>query len=190
MEDARMKIKRKIPRRGGLAALGACCALLGLSAIALAAQPPKPAKAFTTKAGRRGKLSLTLVTSADGKKIEEGEAAIGSQFALSGGSVSCPKAKKEKGFHETPFALFGFPRTTLKPTGGKYGFSARVVQREATVLGSTAKSFTLKVKVAGTVVNPTTIKGTVSAKGGRCTTKKPLPYVAKVNPKVPVAPGK
>ena len=186
-----MKISRKPALRGGLTALCVCCALFGVSAIAFAAaQLPKSAKAFSTKPGRKTKLSLTLVTSSDGRMIEEGAAALGSQFALSGGVVRCPKAKKAQGFHEVPFAPFGFPHTTLKLTNGKYGFSARVVQPGATVIGSTAKPFTLKMKIAGTVVNPTTITGTLSARGGKCTTKKPLAYVAKLNPKDPVAPGK
>ncbi len=186
-----MKIMSWLIRRGGLVALGACCVLLGLSALALAAaQLPKPAKAFTTKSGLKGKLSLTLVTSTDGKSIEEGDAALGSQFALSGGVIHCPKAKRAPGSHEAPFAIFGFPRTALKLGKGKYGFSAHVVQHEASLLGGTAKPFTLKVQITGTVVNPTTINGTLSAKGGKCTTKKPLAYVAKVNPKIPVAPSK
>lgn len=168
----------------------AALATLALAGVALAATLPKGGKAFTTPSTKhRAKLSLTLVTSADGRSIEEGAAAIGSQYALSGGSISCPKAKKQPGFHETPFALFGFPATALKLKGGSYGFAAHVTQTEASILGSTAKPFTLKVKIVGTVVNATTIEGTLSAKGGRCTTAKPLAFKLKTNPKVPVAPG-
>lgn len=181
--------RSKRVRVGGILTLVACGTLLALAAVAVAAALPKSGAAFTTPAGRGHKLSLTLVTSADGRSIEEGGAALGSQFALSGGSIRCPKAKKAAGFHEVPFALFGFPKTALKPMHGAYGFTVHVVEPEASVLGSAAKRFTLKLKITGTVVDAGMIKGTIVARGGKCTTKKPLAYTAKVNPKVPVAPG-
>ncbi|MBS1888117.1 MAG: hypothetical protein JSU06_13110 [Actinobacteria bacterium] len=165
-------------------------AALALAAVAVAATLPTGGKAFTTPPTKhRAKFSLTLVTSPDGRSIEEGGAAIGSQYAISGGSIECPKAKKQPGFHETPFLIFGFPATALTMKGGTYGFTAHLTQRETNILGSTAKAFTLKVKITGTVVGATTIEGTVSAKGGSCTTKTPLAFKLKPNPKVPVAPG-
>jgi hypothetical protein len=171
-------------------ALGVGALSLLLAAVALAGAPlPKSGKAYTTPNGKH-KVGLTLVTGASPKTIEPGSAALGSQFAMSGGSVQCPKAKKGPGFHGAPFAIFGFPGAKLKLSNGKYGFSKTIKQRETTPLGSSGvKPFTLKVKIAGTVLSPTKIAGTVTAKGGPCTTKKPLKYTTKLNPKVPVAPG-
>jgi hypothetical protein len=162
-----------------------------LAAVALAAAPlPKPASAFSTGGFKHG-VSLTLVSSVDGKKIEAGGAALGSQFALSGGAVQCPKAKKSKGFHEVPFAIFGFPGAKLKLSHGTYGFSKSITEREAVPLGSEGvKPFTLKVKIAATVTGPTAIAGTVKASGGPCKSKKPIAFKAKLDPKLPVAPGK
>lgn len=159
-----------------------------LVGVALAAPLPQGAKAFST-GGRKHGLSLTLVTSVSGKSIEPGEAALGSQFALSGGAVECHKAKKNHGFHETPFALFGFPGAKLKLTHGKYGFS-KATKSETSALGSSAKPFKLTVTIAGVVASPTSIKGTVKVKGGPCTSKKPLKFNAKLDNKIPVAPGK
>ena len=164
---------------------------LFLAGVALASAPlPQAAKAYST-GGIRGSVSVTLVTSASGKAIEPGAAALGSQFALSGGSVLCKKAKKGPGFHETPFAIFGFPGATLKLSHGKYGFSKSVTMPKTVPLGSSSSSkpFTLKVKIKGTVTSPTAITGTVKPKGGPCTSKKPLKFTAKLDPKIPVAPG-
>ncbi len=161
-----------------------------LVGVALAAPLPQGAKAFSTGATKhRSALSLTLVTSASGKSIEAGEAALGSQYALSGGSVLCPKAKKNHGFHETPFAIFGFPGAKLKLIHGKYGFS-KTTKSVTYALGSPVKPFKLKVSIAGAVASPTSIVGTVKAKGGPCTSKKPLKFNAKLDNKIPVAPGK
>jgi len=160
-----------------------------LCGIALAAPLPQGGKAYTAGTVKHG-VSLTLVTSASGTAIEPGSAALGSQFALSGGAVLCRKAKKSHGFHEKPFAIFGFPGATLKLSHGTYGFSATVKAPHTIPLGSTAKPFKLKVKIVGQVASPTSIKGTVKAKGGPCTTKKALKFNATVNSSVPVAPGK
>ncbi|MGA8746158.1 MAG: hypothetical protein WB507_09870 [Solirubrobacterales bacterium] len=162
--------------------------IVALACVALAASLPQGAKAYST-GGRKHGLSLTLVTSASGKSIEAGEAALGSQYALSGGSVECHKAKKNHGFHGTPFALFGFPGAKLKLTQGKYGFS-KTAKSVTYALGSPAKPFKLKVTIAGAVASPTSIKGTVKATGGPCTSKRPLKFNAKLDNKIPVAPGR
>lgn len=161
-----------------------------LAAGALAAAPlPKPASAFSTGGLKHG-VSLTLVSSADGKKIEAGGAALGSQFALSGGTIQCPKARHSATFHGTPFALFGFPGVTLKLSHGKYGFSKSFTEHGVVPLGSEGvKPFTLKVKIAATVTGPTAIAGTVKASGGPCKSKKPIVFKAKLDPKLPVATG-
>lgn len=158
--------------------------------VVLAAAPlPKPATAYSTGGSKHG-VSVTLVTSASGPAIEAGSAALGSQYALSGGSVKCRKAKRNQGFHEAPFAPFGFPGATLKLSKGSYGFSKTVKVPDAYALGSSAKPFKLKIKIHGTVVSATSITGTVKAKGGPCTSKKPLKFNAKADSKISVAPGK
>ncbi|HEY5053938.1 MAG TPA: hypothetical protein VII45_11075 [Solirubrobacterales bacterium] len=173
----------------GAAAIAAVAVLVSV-AVALAAPPlPTPERAFQTPAGVHRTLTLTLVSGATGKTIEEGAAALGSEFALSGGVIHCPKAKRAAGFHGAPFAAFGFPRTPLKLSHGSYGFSTHVTQRRESLVGSTAPSFTLKLKITGAVVNPTTIEGTIRAKGGKCTIGKPLSYTAKLNPQDQVAPN-
>lgn len=170
-------------------AAGACLLLLCAAASAAGPALPKPASAYSTEGNVHG-VSLTLVTSASsGKTIEPGAAAAGSQFALSGGAVNCTKAKKGPGFHGVPFAVFGFPKTTLKLSKGKYGFSKTVTQKNTVPLGSTNAPFTLRLKITGTVTSQALITGTISAKGGPCTTKKPVKYKAKLDPQLPVAPG-
>lgn len=160
-----------------------------LVSVAQAAAPSlEPGKAYSTGGTEHG-VSITLVTSVrTPNRIEEGEAAAGSQYALSEGSILCPKAKKNPGLKGVPFALFGFPGTTLHLKNGAYGFSTRIRAAKTTPLGSSVKPFTLKVKVTGTVTSATEIAGTISVSGGPCKTKKPVPYSAKLDPKLPVAP--
>ncbi len=173
-----------------LSILAAVVALLCLVTAATAAAPPLPktAKAYSTGGLVHG-VSLTLVTSATNpKRIEKGEAAVGSQYAMSGGGVQCPKAKKGEGSHEVPFAVFGFPGATLKMVKGAYGFSKTTKERTS-ALGSPVAEFKLKVKIVGKVTSPTSIRGTVKVTGGPCTRKKPVSFKAKLDPKLPVAPG-
>jgi hypothetical protein len=170
--------------------LVASVALLCLATAATAAAPPLPrtAKAYSTGGYTHG-VSLTLVTGAtNSKEIEKGSAAVGSQFAMSGGAVQCPKEKKGEGFHEVPFAFFGFPGATLNLVNGAYGFS-KTIKEKTSALGGAGNPFTLKVKIVGKVASPTSIKGTVQTKGGPCTMKKPVGFTAKLDPKLPVAPG-
>jgi hypothetical protein len=185
-------------RAGGLATVRRLLKISGvlvLTALALsvaaaeaAAPSLKPGKAYSTGTGKHA-VSITLATSVrTPNRIEEGEAAAGSQYALSEGSVQCPRAKRNPGFKGAPFALFGMPGTTLRLQGGAYSFSAKVRAPNTTPLGAAVKPFTLKVKVTGTVVSATKISGTISAGGGPCRTKKPVPYIAMLDPKLPVAP--
>lgn len=169
--------------------VGLVSVLVCVPASAAAPALPKAASAYSTEGEAHG-VSITFVTAASsGKKIEKGEAALGSQFALSGGAIQCPKAKKNPGFHEIPFAPFGLPAITLKISSGKYGFSKTIKQKETFAAGSTAKPFTMKFKVTGAVVSTGLITGTIKASGGPCTMKKPASYRAKLDPKLPVAPG-
>jgi hypothetical protein len=179
--------------RRRLAVIGALVliALALLAATVEAAAPSlKPGKAYAT-GGTIGQsvAGLTLVTSVQTpNRIEEGDAAIGSQYALSEGSLLCPKAKRNPGLKGKPFALFGMPGTTLHLKNGAYSFTAKIRQPNTTLLGSPAASFTLGVTVTGTVVSPAKVTGTITASGGPCKTKKPIPYTAKLDPKLPVAP--
>lgn len=160
-----------------------------LVSVAQAAAPSlKPGKAYSTGGTEHG-VSITFVTSVrTANRIEEGEAAAGSQYALSEGSILCPKAKRNPGFKGAPFALFGVPGTKLHLKGGAYGFSTVAREANTTPLGSSVKPFTLKVKITGTVKSASEIIGTISASGGPCKTGKPAPYTAKLDPKLPVAP--
>ncbi len=173
---------------GWAAPAAAILALVPVVAAPAASPLPKGGAAYSTGAGKH-QVSLTFVTSVrDPKQILEGAAALGSQYAMSGGSLQCPKAKKSKGSHGTPFVPFGFPGAELKPVNGAYGFAKTDKEPMTSALGSSAKPFTLKVKITGSVVTPTKIVGTVKASGGPCKTKKPLKYTAKLDPKLPVAP--
>lgn len=163
-------------------------AALSVTAAEAAAPSLKGGKAYSTGGFKHG-VSITFVTSVrTPNRIEEGQAAAGSQFALSEGAVLCPKAKRNPGFKEVPFAIFGFPGTTLKMKSGAYGFAVKERVPNTTPLGGAVPPFTLKVKVTGTVVTPTKITGTITASGGPCKTKKPAPYTAVLDPKLPVAP--
>lgn len=177
-------------RQAVIATVATSLLAVPLAGVALGAAPlPQTAKAYSTGGSKHG-VSLTLITSAsDPKAIEPGEAVLASQYAQSGGAVLCKKAKKSPGFHETPFAVFGFPGAELKLVNGKYSFSKTYKTSDASVLGSSAKPFKLKVKIVGTVVSPTSIAGTVKPTGGPCTSKKPLKFTAKLDSKIPVAPG-
>ncbi len=146
-------------------------------------------KAYATGPATKSGVSVTFVTSVrTPNRIEEGDGAAGSQYAMSEGSVLCPKAKRNEGFTETPFAIFGFPGTTLHLKNGAYSFKATSRTPKTTPLGGDVPPFTLKVKITGTVVSPSKITGTISASGGPCKTKKPVPYTAKLDPKLPIAP--
>lgn len=173
-----------------IATVAAASLVVLVAGVAFASAPlPHTGKAYTTVSNKSG-VGITLVTSASNPRvIQPGAAALGSQFALSGGSVLCHKAKKNPGFHGTPFALFGFPGAKLTLSHGKYGFSKSVTVRNTVPLGSSVKAFTLKLTIKGTVASANLITGAVKSTGGSCTSKKPLKYKAKLNDKIPVAPG-
>ena len=78
---------------------------------------------------------------------------------------------------------------TLKLSHDKYRFSVSKTVKKGYVTGSPAKPFKLTLKVTGAVTSSTTITGTVSLRGGRCTSKRPIPYTAKLDNKIPVSPG-
>jgi hypothetical protein len=175
---------------------GVAAALVALVAasVALASSPPlpHPAKGYTTGALKKS-LSLIYIISADAKRIVAGPAhpPLGSQFAISDGSVACPKAKRAPGFSKklSVIAFFGLPGATFKLSHGKYGFSASRTIGKQTLLGSNAKAFKLELKFTGTVTSPTAITGKLTVRGGPCTRHRPIAYTAKLNNKILVAPG-
>lgn len=171
-------------------------AVLGAGAALASAPLLHTGKAYDTShvKGLKHGLALTyLVSASNPKRLLAGPnpPPLGSQFAVSVGGVSCPKAKRNPGLPKADhvFAEFGFPGANLKLSHGRYGFSvSRTVAREF-VFGSTAKPFRLKVKITGTVVSPTAIAGKLTVEGGPCTVKGPIAYTAKLDSKAPVAPG-
>ncbi len=179
-----------INRPLGTAVIAIAVSLALAIAPAASAAPalPRSASVYSTGGYKHG-LSLTLVISPSGRAIEQGGAALGSQFALSEGALQCPKARKNHGFREVPFTIFGFPGAVLRLSHGHYGFSKAEAISDTTPLGSSVKSFTLKLKIAGTVTSSAAIVGRVTAKGGPCTSRGSLRFKATLQPKEPVAPG-
>ena len=174
------------------AAVGTALAVSVAGGVALAAAPlPITHSAYESGGNQRGGITY-VISATNPKVVVAGAAAVGSQYALSGGSVLCPKAKRNPGFTGKPFAVFGFPAATFKLSHGRYTLTREFTQRHVVPLGSaSAKSpFTLKLKITATVVNSTTITGTIKATGGSCTTAKAIKYTAKLNKSLPVAPGK
>jgi hypothetical protein len=175
-------------------ALGALLITAVTAAVALAsASLPHTAKAYDT--GRKAKrVSLTLVISASNpKQILAGPTPppVGSQFALSVGSIQCPHVTRNPGLprSSSPFMLIAFPGATLRLSHGSYGFSKSSTVRRQVITGSPTKPFELKLKFTGSVVGATKITGTIAAHGGPCSPKGELAYTATLDPKLPVAPG-
>ncbi|HTU28077.1 MAG TPA: hypothetical protein VMF07_01765 [Solirubrobacteraceae bacterium] len=160
--------------------------------VALAASAPLPLrnKVYNRAATAGSKqLGLTLIVSRTrATRLVAGPLSppLGSQYALSTGALPCPSATHNPGLAkgETPFALFGFPGATLRLRDGKYQFSVKRTKTGQAILGSPAKPFRLTVRLTGTVINPRTIEGTLSAVGGPCTTRKPLQWKVTLNRKL------
>jgi hypothetical protein len=183
---------------GRATAAGGLIAVLA-TGVALASAPVlqtgKAYESFTKKGLGRG-LSLSFVVSASNPKRliagSKGPPPLGTEFAESSFFVPCPKIKRNPPpfpKDEVPFAGFGFPGATLKLSHEKYRFSVSKTMKKEFVTGSPAKPFKLTLKVTGAVTSSTTITGTVSLRGGRCTSKRPIPYTAKLDNKIPVSPG-
>lgn len=173
--------------KGTLRALligGSATLLLAPAALAASAALPQPAKDFSS-GGYHNHVSLSLVTSVDGKRIQPGGAPLGANFAVGGIYVQCPSAPKIG--VTTPFAAVPFPGLALRRSHGHYGFSRTF--SDAVELGATSKivKTTLKVTFIGSVASPTLITGTVKITGRPCQTT--AHYSAKVNNSIPVAPG-
>lgn len=177
--------------RSALAA--AICTVLVVAGVALAAAVlPQPGKAYDVGRPVAKGANLTLIVSVHNpRQLLAGplNPPIGSQYALSTGTVPCRRAKRSSTLprSETPFALFAFPGATLRLSHGRYRFSVTATAHHVSILGSAAKPITLRVAVTGVVRNATTIAGTITPRGGPCTSR-PVPYVAKLNPRDRVAP--
>jgi hypothetical protein len=173
----------------GIAALAGAGIALGSSAPL-----PKAGSAYVVRGGKLAKtFTLTLVVShASARRIDAGPAVppIGSQFALSVGSVKCPRAKRNPGLAkgEAPFGLFSFPGARLKLRHGRYSFSVTAKVAKESLLGSPVAPFKLTVKLTGTVTSTNAIKGRVKVKGGPCTVAKPFGYRAVYDKSEPVSP--
>lgn len=162
------------------------------TAVALAAAPlPHAEKAYTTFAGFPNKsgIGMILIMSSSPKRIQRGGELAKAVSVISSGSYKCPNAKKSAGSTKTPTVSFGFPGATLKLSKGAYGFSVKETQPKTTLTGSSEKPFTLKVAITGKVSSSTLITGTIALSGGKCTTKTPIKYSAKLDSAVPVPPG-
>ncbi len=184
----------RTPRRAVLAAPFAALAVTGIAAAAGAAPLPRTGKVYAETGGFGTHNSLVLIVSASNpRSLVAGPAVtpLGSQYAVSIGALLCARATRSttlaKG--EKPFALFSFPGATLKLTDGHYGFSATKTDPRQQLLGSPVKPFTLKLTFTGTVTSATTITGTLAARGGPCTTARPVAWTAPLDPKEVAAPG-
>jgi hypothetical protein len=180
-----------LKRRWALVVSVALVLATGGVAVASASAPlPLRNKAYNRVAPAGGKqVGLTLIVSrSNARRLVTGPLSppLGSEFAVSAGTLPCPKAPRNPSLAkgETPFALFGFPGATLRLRHGHYGFSVKRTHSTQQLLGSPAKPFKLTVKLTGTVLNSKTIEGTISAVGGPCTTRKPLPWRVTLNRKL------
>lgn len=177
-----------------IGAMAAAVSLV-LAGVALAASSPlHRGKVYGTGGGITSRFTLTLITSStNAGRLVAGPAQppVGSQFALSTGSVRCPNAPRNPGLAKgnTPFALFGFPGARLKLIHGKLGFSVKRVDARQEVLGSPIKPFRFAIKITGTVKSATKITGTVTASGGPCAIRHPVAWTATYSPQDKVAPG-
>jgi hypothetical protein len=185
-----------LPRRSWPLVAGVVL-LLVTGGVALAAAAPLPLKnkvynRVATLGGKRVGLTL-IVSRSRATRLVSGPLSppIGSQYAVSAGVLPCPKARRNPTLarRETPFALFGFPGATLRLRDGRYQFAVKRTKAGQALLGSPAKPFRLTVKLTGTVINARTIEGTLTARGGPCTTRKPLPWKVTLNSKLKPPPA-
>jgi hypothetical protein len=177
-------------RHGVAAAVGVLLIAAGVAVAAAAL--PQAGKAYDVGRAVAKGASLTLIVSVrNPRQLLAGPAnpPIGSQYALATGAVPCRRAKRTATLprSEVPFALFAFPGATLRRSRGSYRFAVAETTHDVTILGSSAKPVTLRVAVTGVVRNSTTIAGTITPRGGPCTSR-PIAYVAKLNPRDRVAP--
>jgi hypothetical protein len=186
----------RLPRRRWVL-VASVAFVLGTAGAALAAGASLPLRnkvynRVTSIGGRQFTLTL-IVSRTRATHLVAGPLTppLGSQYAVSAGALPCPNAPRNPSLAkaESPFALFGFPGATLRREHGHYGFSVKRTDPAQQLLGSPAKPFRLTVKLTGTIVNSRTIEGTVSAVGGRCTTRKPLPWKLTLNRKLTPPPA-
>ncbi len=155
--------------------VGAMAVPLIAAGLALAAAAlPQTGKAYDVGRAAAKGANLTLIVSATNpRQLIAGPAQppLGSQYAVASGAVPCRKAKRASTLSKSavPFALFTFPGATLRLSHGSYRFSVAGTAHHVTILGSSAEPITLRVAVTGVVRNATTIAGTITPRGGACT---------------------
>lgn len=169
------------------------CAVIAAAAGAAQASAPSLHTARAYVSNVKARAFVTLITGAKNPRRliagPRGTVPIASQFPDAVGVIRCPRATPLRGApHGTkPSALFGFPGATLKLSHGRLSFSASRTIHKQTVFDSSAKGFTLEVRITGKVTGARRITGRITASGGPCTIK-PLSYTAKLSAEK-VAPG-
>jgi hypothetical protein len=153
---------------------GSAAILLGLDEATVlgAAALPLAGRLYTEPPGPKLLTVRTDLAMATTKKIGSGpDNAIGAGKIQSAIVPACPQAKHAKGSH--PFAVVGFPTTTLKLNrAGKYAFSRTYTHRNIAIVASTlTKPTKLTVKISGTVKSSSLIVGTVKVTGKNCSTR-------------------
>ncbi|MBS1883157.1 MAG: hypothetical protein JSS97_09395 [Actinobacteria bacterium] len=139
--------------------------------------------------GHRHALGLTFVTGPRGLEIEPGRAAIGTPYAVSGGWVACPRARRAAGFRGTPFALFGFPGARLRLREGSYRLARSFTRAHSDIFGGQGRPFALRIAVSAAVRNPALLEGDITVRGGPCTTGRPLHFRARLDRHLTVRPA-
>ncbi len=165
-------------------AIGAFAFAAVVPAVALGAAPlPLKAKGFSSGHYSNG-VTVSLVTSANGRKIVAGAAPLGANFAVGGIYVQCPTAPRS--LSVVPFTNIAFPAMTLKLSHGKYSFSRRLSASQQIGASRLTGRVSLTVQFSGTVISPRLIKGQVKVSGSKCATS--ASYSARPTG-LPVAPG-
>ncbi len=171
-------------------AIGAVAVVSATAGAAFAAAPQLHAgSAYDNFGKHKSKVSLFLVTAAGNPSKLNGGPAIYHHGPEGGsGALRCPKAPLNSRYSYAT-AEFGFPGATLKLSGGKYGFSVKWTSRHTKVVGSTEARVNLHLSLTGKVQSASTITGEFTARGGGCTTKKPVKYEVSLDKGFPLPPG-
>lgn len=163
-------------RKQLISATLAAAAIAALSAaVAMAAAPlPRAGKYYDNSKQTHAKASVFFLIGGNPDQVVKG-ADIFHGTPGSSVAVDCPQGQ----------AQTGFGGATLKLSGSHYVFSdsytshAKII--EAGPHGERLVSDTIKIAVTGTVAGQNKISGTVTAKGGGCTTSA-IKYTASYDP--------
>jgi hypothetical protein len=151
--------------------LGSASTLFGLDEATVlgAAALPVAGHTYTQPPGPKLLAVRTNLAMATSKRITGGiDNQNGASKPTSSIVPACPRAAHPKGAH--PFAIIGFPATTLKRNrAGKYAFTRSYTHRNVLVFTTSLKT-KLKVVISGTVKSSSQIVGTVKVTGNYCGT--------------------